>query len=359
MVFSRLTLGQTSVHVGLSFSCLRDLLPTGTLLFCCDPGVPKPFVAQLREQIPHCLFWMAPGGEQGKSREVKAALEDVAMAQGVGADGVVVVLGGGATLDLVGFFAATFGRGIPHISLPSTLLAMADTCLGGKNGVNVGGVKNAIGTIRHPRDVLINVSLLESLDDRQLVCGGMEIAKHAMLMSESAFNKFLGMWPTRDLGALEQMVVQSLQYKGSIVASGCPERRHVLNLGHTVGHALEGVEVGLDHGIGVAIGLFVEASVGFQKGYVSRRVVSAAEALLEFIAPYVSLNGSWGFSEFLAVMQKDKKNRSGQPHMVLLEDFGRPYEGPHGVCVEVDEADVALAYRLLDRFRGHHACALS
>ena len=121
------------------------MVPSEAILLCWDEGVPQRFVEQVRIIIHPSAEWMSPGGEKVKTRERKEALENAAMAQGFGADGTVVVLGGGATLDLVGFFASTFGRGVPLISLPSTLLAMADSCLGGKNGVNVGGIKMPSG----------------------------------------------------------------------------------------------------------------------------------------------------------------------------------------------------------------------
>jgi 3-dehydroquinate synthetase len=107
----------------------------------------------------------------------------------------------------------------------------------------------------------------------------------------------------------------------------------------------------LDHGIGVAIGLFVESMVGFQKGYVSRKVVLAAERLLDMVDPYVSLKGRWGMAEFAAALGKDKKNRQGNVHMVFLEEVGRVYEGNVGVRVDIDTANVAFAFGLLNRFR--------
>ena len=202
----------------------------------------------------------------------------------------------------------------------------------------------------HPRFVLANVALLQSLDDRQLASGAVEVAKHMMLTSEKALQEFMQKWPTRDTAVLEELIRASLQCKGAIVASGRVEERHLLNIGHTVGHALEALEPGLEHGLGVAIGLYVEACVGFQKRIVSQQVVLASEALVRLVEPYVALRECWSFPEFLTVLRRDKKNRRGQPHMVFLEEIGSPHSGEEEFCVGVEEKDLCLAYEILQRF---------
>jgi 3-dehydroquinate synthase len=205
------------------------------------------------------------GGESAKHVNVVVELWEWMLDVGATRDSLLVAMGGGSVLDTVGFVAATFMRGVDWVSIPTTSLSMFDAAVGGKTGINLGRAKNAVGVFYHPRYVVADVELLAKLPSRIYVEGFAELVKHALL-SGSEFYSWLEsrakLLASRDLDTLEEAVYRSLSFKLDIVARDYRERkgyRLVLNLGHTIAHALEaatGYAVG--HGRAVAVGLVVE-----------------------------------------------------------------------------------------------------
>ncbi|MDP2312506.1 MAG: 3-dehydroquinate synthase [Pseudomonadota bacterium] len=203
-----------------------------------------------------------PDGEANKTLETWQALVQGILALRIDRHTPVVALGGGVTGDIAGFAAATALRGLPLVQVPTTLLAMVDSSVGGKTGVNAPQGKNLVGAFHQPALVWAALTTLRTLPDDELRCGFGEVVKHAVLQGEDALAACEALAPAlvrRDASALARVVADSVRTKAAVVAEDPLEngRRAVLNLGHTLGHALEAVcgYGTLRHGEAVAIGL--------------------------------------------------------------------------------------------------------
>src|SRR5882672_11368545 len=206
-----------------------------------------------------------PAGEWNKTRETWASLSDRMLAAQLGRDSAVIALGGGVVGDLAGFVAATYLRGIPCIQVPTTLLAMIDSSIGGKAGVDVPAGKNLLGAFHQPRLVVVDTAVLASLAPAQLIAGMAEAVKHGVIADADYF-AFLegshGRALARDPAAIDRLVTRSIEIKAAVVADDEREmgRRAILNFGHTVGHAVEAAtQFTMLHGEAVAIGMAYEA----------------------------------------------------------------------------------------------------
>ncbi len=217
---------------------------------------------------------LIPDGEASKTLSVWAALLDEVLAAGVDRRTPILALGGGVTGDLVGFAAASALRGLPFVQVPTTLLAMVDSSVGGKTGVNAVAGKNLIGAFHPPVLVWAALDTLRTLPDDELRCGLGEVVKHAVLSGEPALARceaLVGPLLARDPEALRSVVEDSIRVKAGVVQEDPFERgrRALLNLGHTVGHALEhALGYGaLRHGEAVALGLVAEAELARARGW--------------------------------------------------------------------------------------------
>ncbi len=284
-------------------------------------------VTALQRQIPAVLITF-PAGEWNKTRETWANLTDRLLENGLGRDGAVVALGGGVAGDLAGFTAATYMRGIPYVQVPTTLLAMVDSSVGGKTGVDTPRAKNLVGAFHQPRLVVADTSTLRSLPLAQFIAGMAEAIKHGAIADAEYFEQILR-WRDaalgRDPGVLAAIVRRSVEIKSALVARDERETgpRSALNFGHTVAHALETV-LGYEllHGEAVAIGMAVEASLGERIGVSvpgTRRAI--VEALQSYGLPH-SIPPQADPTQLVEVMSRDKKVRSNTVRFALLERIG-------------------------------------
>jgi 3-dehydroquinate synthase len=227
-------------------------------------------------------------GEAIKSRAMKEKIEDALIERGWGRDSCLVAIGGGALLDLVGFVSATYCRGIPFVSVPTTLLAMTDAAIGGKTGVNVEEAKNWIGAFHHPKKVFVDLTLLNTLPDREFLYGISETIKHSVIADASLF-EFLEMNVDniikRNSQILQEMIFRSCSIKKMIFEKDPFEKdgtRRILNFGHTIGHAIETLSRYLcSHGQAVIMGMRVEAEIACQMDYLSRCAQKRFESLIK------------------------------------------------------------------------------
>lgn len=240
----------------------------------------------------------------------------------------LICLGGGMVTDLGGFAAATFKRGIDFVHIPTTLLAMVDAAVGGKTGINFNGLKNEVGAFRESRAVLIDTEFLRTLDSPNLRSGYAEMLKHSLLQDEAMWAAHLRFsLSDPDYALLQEMVRQSISVKERIVREDPHERgiRKALNLGHTVGHAIESLshEAGrpLLHGYAVAYGLACEL-------YLSTvHAAFPAERMRQTVRFIRDAYGAFPFSchdyeRLYALMLHDKKNAGGHINFTLLGDIG-------------------------------------
>ena len=318
---------------------------------CCLPKVAA-LLAQY-DAVPITI----PHGDQHKTL---AALGDVwtALQQG-GATrhSLLINLGGGMITDLGGFAAATFKRGINFINIPTTLLAMVDAAVGGKTGVNFGGLKNEVGAFADARFVIINTCFLDTLDAENLCSGYAEMLKHALISDERMWAEHVNFDLSQpDLAELQRMVAESIAVKERIVAEDPHEHgiRKALNFGHTIGHALEefalqqatlsgGAVVStapenkptpsdavvstapkkrpLLHGYAVAFGLIGELYMSARKaGFPTERLHQTTRFIRENYAQTEFTCND--YPTLLNLMRHDKKNTSGVINFTLLHNIG-------------------------------------
>ena len=284
-----------------------------------------------------------PPGEGHKTRETWGALTDVLTEAALGRDSCVVSLGGGVVGDVAGFVAATFMRGVPFIQVPTTTLAMIDASVGGKTGVDHPAGKNLVGAFHAPVAVLADPEFLTTLEIGTRAEGFAEAVKHGMIL-DAGYSDWLAAHAeallSGDPGQVERAVLRSVQIKAAVVSEDEFEggRRQVLNLGHTVAHALE-LHSGyaLAHGHAVAVGLVAEARIGEALGVTVR---GTAEEVRRLVRAFRLPDFDAGFlrpRRLVGLMARDKKTRSGVAHIVRLLEVGRVGEGDRTTIPVLDE----------------------
>ena len=240
---------------------------------------------------------------------------------------LVIGIGGGIVCDVAGFAASTYSRGVRCGFVPTTLIAQADAAIGGKNGVNLGGYKNLVGTIRQPEFVLCDFELLKTLPQRELACGFAEVIKHAAIADAALFSyleEHIGEALQFKRTVVEKVIHDSILVKTAIVSADEMEKgeRMKLNFGHTVGHAIEKC-LKLPHGEAVAAGMAVEADLSCAKGMILEKDAERVAALLEKAGlPSGMPKGKADAAALLDAVKKDKKRQGGSVRMALLRGIG-------------------------------------
>jgi 3-dehydroquinate synthase len=242
---------------------------------------------------------------------------------------VLIALGGGVIGDVVGFAAAIFQRGISFVQMPTTLLSMVDSSVGGKTGVNHTLGKNMIGAFHQPKLVCADIDFLQSLDRREVVAGLAEIIKHGAVADVAYLNSVgqsLDALLRFDSVLLSQVVARSCEIKASVVASDEREagNRAILNFGHTFGHA---IEAGLGygqwlHGEAVGAGMVMAADLSVRLGSLPSR---DRDQLVDIIgrAGLPTIGPTWPAEHYVDLMSTDKKSRDGAPQFVVLNGLGQ------------------------------------
>ena len=301
-------------------------------------------VAQLQGAGVRAELITFPAGEWNKTRETWSALSDRLLAARFGRDGAVLALGGGVVGDVAGFVAATYLRGIPWVQVPTTLLAMIDSSIGGKTGVDVAQGKNLLGAFCQPTLVVADLDVLATLPEPQLVAGMAEAIKHGVI-ADAGYCDLLereqAAIVARDLAVLERVVARSVEIKAEVVSADEREagRRAVLNFGHTVGHAIEATSgYALLHGEAVAIGMALEARIAERTGTAEAGTAARVAALLErFGLPLEAPQGAT-VDDVLAAMGRDKKVRAGGIRLALPRRVGEMHgDSQIGWTVPVSE----------------------
>ncbi|MEW6637131.1 MAG: 3-dehydroquinate synthase [Actinomycetota bacterium] len=286
-----------------------------------------------------------PAGETSKSLDSYGDLVRRLARSGLGRDGTVFALGGGVVGDLGGFVAATYARGVDLVMLPTTLLAMVDSSVGGKVGVDLPEGKNLVGAFARPRLVAANLDWLSTLPERELRNGLAEVIKMGLLAGGRFFDD-LSLIPRAAAGdpaALETLVLHSVRFKAGVVAEDEREggRRAILNYGHTIGHGLEAAAgYAMPHGEAVSLGMAAEARLSRER--LGADLVSLHEDLLgsaglPIRAPALNPDA------VLTAMGRDKKRRAADAadtyRFVLLEGVGAPR---WDIPVQAEEARRAM-----------------
>ncbi|GAB4229413.1 MAG: 3-dehydroquinate synthase [Chlamydiales bacterium] len=283
-------------------------------------------------------------GEYSKSRRTKETLEDALLMDGFRSDTIMVAVGGGVVTDLTGYIAATFCRGVPLIAVPTTLLGMVDASIGGKCGVNTKHGKNLIGTIKHPAAIFIDPETLYTLPTTQILQGFVEMLKHAAISNSFLFELYSQSFLSQNLPKnISSLIMENCRLKLKIVFSKQQELRHILNFGHTLGHAIEQVSsYRVPHGQAVATGIILESHISNRKGFLSEKeFFKIKEIFLNF---HIPLKTVWTPKNIASKTLGDKKSLHQTPRIVLLKKIGRVHTCKQNFChpVTIDQIEEIL-----------------
>ncbi len=265
-------------------------------------------------------------GESLKTIQTCLHIWDAMIEMGCDRKTLMVNLGGGVITDLGGFAASTFKRGIKFINIPTSLLGMVDAALGGKNGVDLGNLKNQIGTINEPELISINTYYLQTLPPEQMRSGLAEMLKHGLIYDKEYWKSFSNL-SDLDFDHLDVLIKRSVEIKMAIVSQDPTENgiRKALNFGHTLGHAIEShfmeSSKPLLHGEAIAIGMVLESYVSLELGLLNDEEFSEIKStILEFF-PAVAFNDK-DIQNVIALLIHDKKNEYGKVSFCLLDGIG-------------------------------------
>lgn len=295
------------------------------------------------------FFYSLPRGEKTKSNNFVQELYQWLIENRCDRHSVIIAFGGGVIGDLVGFVAATFLRGIPFIQIPTTLLSMVDSSIGGKVGINHKLGKNLIGAFYPPHLVLQDISVLKTLDKREVGAGLAECIKHALISSKKLFD-----WTIRnhsEIHKLEsdkilELIESNLLVKADIVEKDEKEEniRAYLNFGHTFGHAIEkefGYSNKILHGEAVALGTIAALRLSELVLDLNKEILTSTRKLMEGLSLPTKANLP-SFENIFDAMTRDKKNKAGAIHFVLLNDIGSPK-----IVNNVSEDNLRESYNLI------------
>ncbi len=296
------------------------------------------------------IFLEMPAGEINKKIDQCVTFWNELSQYGADRHSVCIHLGGGVVTDLGGFVASTFKRGITFINIPTSLLAMVDAAVGGKNGVDLGYLKNQIGVIQDPLFTLIDIDFLDTLPEEELISGYAEILKHGLIHSKEYWEKAVAI-DFSNKSQLEQLVWDSIEIKHDIVRKDPREKglRKTLNFGHTLGHAIESYclkekdHQTLLHGEAVAIGIILACHLSFQRHEFPEAILTDVCDTIQkhYPTPFFSKTAIHEIVELLAF---DKKNDRGKVCFVLLSDFGT-----HVIDCEVPTEQIFLAFEFYNK----------
>ncbi len=324
--------GRSEILVGESLANLTSYIPLKKVFIITDKNV----FGHYAQQFPDFPVYIADPGENSKDFSTVALIYKWLLDEGADRSSFIVGIGGGVVCDIAGYVAATFMRGIPFGFVATSLLAQVDASVGGKNGINLHGYKNIIGTFTQPRFVICDTTMLATLPEEEYRNGMAEVIKHALIRDEKKFDYLLSaqnLLNERQPEAVNSIVSQSVKIKASIVQADELERgeRRLLNFGHTWGHAVEKV-ARIPHGQAVAVGMVFASGFSVFKGLLEE---SERKKILDLIAGYnLPLHYETDIEKVYHAMLKDKKKEQDTLHFIFLNRIG------HAVVKEISAGDV-------------------
>ena len=307
----------------------------------------KDILEKLKEAGYAADMFVFEAGEKQKTRQTKEMIEDDMLLKGYRRDCCIIAVGGGVVTDLAGFLAGTFGRGVPFINYATTLLAAADASVGGKTAVDTPLATNLIGLFNQPKKVYLDIATWQTLPARQIYSGLAETIKHACIASKELFN-FLDENMENILNiekeACEHIANENCKIKYQVVMKDERESglREILNLGHTVGRAIETVsDYSLLHGEALSIGLAAEVKLATDLGYMTKEEADSVVTLLEKAKLPVAIPEYIDKEELVKKLYTDKKVKNGRLRFVVQKGIGDVVEFEDGVFATPIEEDVA------------------
>lgn len=318
----------TEVFVGLDLLAklpefLKEKAPAYRYALITDSTVQKLYGEKLVQDLNAAglitELFSFEAGEHSKNEATKQSLDQALLEKNYGRDTVILALGGGVVGDLAGFVAATYLRGVPYVQIPTTVLSMVDSSIGGKVGIDTPFGKNLLGAFWHPRLIVADLSTLETLSEKEKTNGWFEALKmFVCLDAESFAHAKNGFDPT--------LLERAMQLKMQVVEADEREAdlRAILNFGHSVGHALEQLSsYTVPHGYAVALGMLVEARASVELGQLNESVWKDLCEVLKTLGVQINDLKNYPFESVWQALQNDKKNRQGEVRWVGLETIGK------------------------------------
>lgn len=336
---------------GLADSLINLSVQNKRICIVTDSNVEKIYGEELQTVLTKAGFlqvcrFVFPAGEENKTLDVIADLYEFLIQHGFDRSDVLIALGGGVTGDMTGYAAATYLRGIRFIQVPTSLLSMVDSSIGGKTGVDFRGYKNMVGAFYMPELVYVNVSALNTLETRQLSSGMGEIIKHSLIYDKEYYQwlqekkkEVLSL----DQTAMTDMIFRSQEIKKFVVENDPKEKgiRAHLNFGHTIGHAIEKyLDFRLLHGECVGLGMVAASYISFLRGNLSETDILSIEGVIASYGLPVRYN-ALNNEEIIENCFHDKKKEGNSIRFVLLNTLGSCYTTTD---VTIDEINAAINY---------------
>lgn len=304
------------------YSQIFILTDSNTMEYCIPVLLPN-----LDIDIPFEIIEIE-AGEEYKTIETCFGVWQTLAELGADRKSLLLTLGGGVVTDLGGFVASTFKRGIDCINVPTTLLSMVDASVGGKTGVDLGILKNEVGTFAVPKIVLIDRRYLETLPNDEMLSGLAEMLKHGLIADDHYWRRLsdLRQLTTDDL---QDLIFKSVQIKNTIILQDPKEQneRKKLNFGHTLGHAIESLflqmedKTTLKHGYAVAAGMVLEAYISYKKQLISKEYYQEIQSVINGLYEKVDFTQD-DILDIIKLLKHDKKNRDGKVMFTLLKSRG-------------------------------------
>lgn len=331
------SISSNSIYFGSeAYSELHTLLKTknfSSVYILVDENTQNDCLANFQQKLATDLpieIIEIEAGEMHKTLETCSGIWNALAEMGADRKSLLINLGGGVITDLGGFVASLYKRGIYFVHVPTSLLAMVDAAIGGKNGANLGHLKNQIGTINPPILIAIDSDYLETLPQNQLKSGLAEMLKHGLIYNKNYWEKMSDL-SKFTLNELDALIRESVEIKTEIVRKDPRENglRKILNFGHTLGHAIESYflsspdKTTLLHGEAIAAGMILEA-------YISSEIKSLPKSSLEEVKKIISHSfqkiefQKSDFGPIIQLLEHDKKNAHGNINFVLLKEIGKP-----------------------------------
>lgn len=338
----------TEVFVGADLltnlpELLKEKAPAYRYALITDSTVEKLYgtklLATLREAGLNVDLFSFPAGEASKNEATKQTLDHALLEKNFGRDTVILALGGGVVGDLAGFVAATYLRGVPYVQIPTTVLSMVDSSIGGKVGIDTPFGKNLLGAFWHPRLIVADTDTLSTLGQKELTNGWFEALKMFVTLDAEAYEQ-------AKAGFDPALLERAMQLKMQVVEADEREAglRAILNFGHSIGHAVEKLSnYQVPHGYAVALGMLVEARASVELGNLNKSVWKDLATGLQALGVQASDLQKYNFESVWEALQNDKKNREGEVRFVLLEAIGKTQLG----TVSKEVAEKAWQFALI------------
>ncbi|MDR2979231.1 MAG: 3-dehydroquinate synthase [Bacteroidales bacterium] len=292
-----------------------------------DENVYKHHEKQLENIDDRFYIYRFHSAESSKTLSEVSMIMSRLIDQGFSKDDLIVNVGGGIVCDVGGFVASTYKRGIRFINVPTTLLAMIDAAHGGKNGVNHDHIKNCIGTIQLPEQVIIESDFLDTLPESELLNGFGELIKYALIADRTMWTEIRQLFKLTRENISPAWIFRCIEIKNELVTKDLHDKneRRILNFGHTVGHALESFcsiqNRPLSHGHAVALGICYESHISHLHNLIGKEEIDEIKNTIFRFFPPLEISPN-SFPEIYALMKQDKKNSGNKLNMTLLRNIG-------------------------------------